>query len=97
MMPMHQGIDYRNTYFKVPDLTKIHGEPTTGLLLTLKNKIKANTMTIATTLRRGACSHLGLILGAAQYVNIPSTALYTKSTHPGPLNMVAGLTQYQIT
>eukprot|EP00957_Ditylum_brightwellii_P056762 4301520-Ditylum_brightwellii.AAC.1 len=64
MMSIQQGMDYRNTYFKNPDLTKIHGEPMTGSLLTLKNKKKANAMTVPTTLRRGACGHLGLILGA---------------------------------
>eukprot|EP00957_Ditylum_brightwellii_P128612 9810687-Ditylum_brightwellii.AAC.1 len=87
MMPMQQVTDYRNTYFEIPDLTKIYGEPTTGLLLTLNNKIKANTMTMPTTLGGGACGHLGLILGAVQYANIPGTTLYIKPPCPGPLNM----------
>eukprot|EP00957_Ditylum_brightwellii_P089095 6784535-Ditylum_brightwellii.AAC.1 len=68
---MQQGINYRNTYFKIPDLTKIYGEPTTGLLLTLKNELKANAMTVPTILGGGACGHTGLVLGAVQYSNIP--------------------------
>eukprot|EP00957_Ditylum_brightwellii_P195744 14913466-Ditylum_brightwellii.AAC.1 len=41
---MNQGINCRNTYFKISDSTKIHGDPTAGLLLTLKNKVKANAV-----------------------------------------------------
>eukprot|EP00957_Ditylum_brightwellii_P002878 220892-Ditylum_brightwellii.AAC.1 len=50
-----------------------------------------------TTLGGGACGHLGLNLDTVQYVNIPATALYTKPTYPGPLNIVESLMQYQIT
>eukprot|EP00957_Ditylum_brightwellii_P175131 13333925-Ditylum_brightwellii.AAC.1 len=81
----------RNTYFEILDLTKRHGKPTTGLLLTLKHKIKANAMFVLTTLGGGACGHLGLILGTVQYANIPGTALYAKPPHPGPLNMALQL------
>eukprot|EP00957_Ditylum_brightwellii_P133233 10158983-Ditylum_brightwellii.AAC.1 len=98
MMSMQQGNNYRNTYFEIPDLTKIYGKPMTGLLFILKNEVKANAMTVPTTLRGGACRHLGLVLGVTQYENIPGTDLYTKTTYPaGPLNMRQGLTLYQIT
>eukprot|EP00957_Ditylum_brightwellii_P195474 14893582-Ditylum_brightwellii.AAC.1 len=62
MMTMQQGIDYRNTYFKLTDLSKIHREPTTGSLLILKNEVKENTMAVPTTLRGGVYRHLRLVL-----------------------------------
>eukprot|EP00957_Ditylum_brightwellii_P077186 5865511-Ditylum_brightwellii.AAC.1 len=97
MMSIQQGINYRNTYFKITGLTKIHGESTTGLLLTLKNEIKANVMMVPTTLGVGACGHLGLVLDVVQYSIIPGTVPYAKPIHPGPLNMTQVLRQYQIT
>eukprot|EP00957_Ditylum_brightwellii_P191724 14595512-Ditylum_brightwellii.AAC.1 len=68
----------------------------TCLLLTLKTGVKFNTMMVPTTFRGGACGHLGLVWGAGQYAKFPGTAPYTKPTHPDPLNMTEGLTQFQI-
>eukprot|EP00957_Ditylum_brightwellii_P031882 2417545-Ditylum_brightwellii.AAC.1 len=96
-MNMQQGIDYRNTYFKLPDLSKIHGEPTTGSLLVLKNEVKASTMMLPTTLGGGICRHLRLFLAPVQYSSIPCTVAYVRLTQPGPLNLTLGLTQFQIT
>ena len=75
MMNAQQGIDYRYMYFKLPNLSKIHGEPTTGPLLILKNEVKANTMMVPTTLGGGACGHLRLVLAPVQYASIPGTAV----------------------
>ena len=69
----------------------------TGSLLILKNEMKANTMMVPTTLGRGACGHLGLILEPVKYSSILGTAVYVRPTHPGPLNMTLGMTQFQIT
>eukprot|EP00957_Ditylum_brightwellii_P107898 8230708-Ditylum_brightwellii.AAC.1 len=76
MMNAQQGIDYRNLYFNLPKLSKIHGEPRTGLLLILKNEVKTNAMMVPTTLGRGACGHLGLVLAPVQYASIPGMAVY---------------------
>eukprot|EP00957_Ditylum_brightwellii_P054043 4093874-Ditylum_brightwellii.AAC.1 len=84
-------------YFKLPNLSKIHGAPTTGSLLILKNEAKANAMMVPTTLGGGACGHLRLVLAPVQYTSIPSTAAYVRPLHPGPLNLTLGMTQYQIT
>eukprot|EP00957_Ditylum_brightwellii_P064628 4904958-Ditylum_brightwellii.AAC.1 len=91
---MQQGIDYRNTYFELPDLSKIHGEATTGLLLILKNEVKANVMTVPTISEGGGHGHLGLVLAPVQYNSIPGTVAYVRPPHPGPLNLTVGLTQY---
>eukprot|EP00957_Ditylum_brightwellii_P006179 467292-Ditylum_brightwellii.AAC.1 len=97
MMNAQQGIDYRNMYFELPNLSKIHGEPMNGSLLILKNEVKANAMTVPNTLGGGACGHLGLVLAPVQYASIPVTAVYVRPLHPGPLSLSSGMTQYQIT
>eukprot|EP00957_Ditylum_brightwellii_P212320 15367182-Ditylum_brightwellii.AAC.1 len=54
-------IDYKNNIFKHPELTRIHGEPTTATLFALKNKVKANTQSIFSMLGGGQYGHLGLV------------------------------------
>jgi hypothetical protein len=36
------GINYRETYFEFPELTKVRGEPTSESLFKLRNELKAN-------------------------------------------------------
>eukprot|EP00957_Ditylum_brightwellii_P100554 7664617-Ditylum_brightwellii.AAC.1 len=76
MMNAQQGMDYKNMYFKLPNLSKIRREPTTGSLLILKNEVKTNDMMVPTTLGGGACGHLGLVLAPVQHASIPCTAVY---------------------
>eukprot|EP00957_Ditylum_brightwellii_P104018 7925237-Ditylum_brightwellii.AAC.1 len=76
MMNAQQGIDYRNMYFELPNLSKIRGVPTTGSLLILKNEVKADAMMVPATFGGGACGHLGLVLAPVQYASIPGTAVY---------------------
>eukprot|EP00957_Ditylum_brightwellii_P006522 493904-Ditylum_brightwellii.AAC.1 len=96
-MNMQQGIDYRNTSFELPDLFKIHGEPKTGSLLVLKNEVKANAMIMPTILGGGTCSHLRLVLAPVQYNSIVGTVAYVRPPNTGPLHLIVGLNQYQIT
>eukprot|EP00957_Ditylum_brightwellii_P113191 8631774-Ditylum_brightwellii.AAC.1 len=53
-------------------------------------------MMVSNTLGGGACGHLRLALATAQYSSILGTVLYVRPTHPGPLNLTLGLTQFQI-
>eukprot|EP00957_Ditylum_brightwellii_P082558 6276310-Ditylum_brightwellii.AAC.1 len=53
-------------------------------------------MMVPTTLGGGACRHLELVLATVQYASIPGTVAYVRPTHPGPLNLTLGLTQFQI-
>eukprot|EP00957_Ditylum_brightwellii_P203305 15334108-Ditylum_brightwellii.AAC.1 len=69
----------------------------TGSLLILKNEVKANAMMVPTTLGRGVCGHLRLVLAHVQYSSITGTAVYVRPMHLGPLNLTLGMTQYQIT
>ena len=46
-------IDCKTTHFEYPELTRIHGEPTTQNLITLQQEIRANAITAHTTLGGG--------------------------------------------
>ena len=81
-----RGIDYKNTFFEYPDVTKIHGEPTLGALLTLENEIKANAVSVHTNLGGGSHGHLGLVCSPTVYGTISATA-YNRPTNPGTLTV----------
>jgi hypothetical protein len=61
------GINYRETYFEFPELTKIHGEPTSESLFKLRNELKANAQSVYSHLSDGAHGHLALVLSDAHY------------------------------
>ena len=60
------NIDYVDTYFELPTLTKIHGEPTYFQLKELKNELKSNATSVTTDLGGGGHGHLGLVLTPAE-------------------------------
>ena len=53
------NIDYVHTYFQIPTLTKIHGEPTFETLKGLRDQIKANAGDVKTTLGGGRLGYFG--------------------------------------
>jgi hypothetical protein len=79
------NIDYIDTYFQIPVLTKLHGEPTYDTLTTLRDEIKTNAITVNSTLGGGNYGHLGLVLPATEYAAIPNTTAYTRPPNPGVL------------
>ena len=52
-MTNSRGIDYVNTYFDFPVLTRIHGEPTYETLKVLKKQLQANAATVNCVLGGG--------------------------------------------
>ena len=96
MLACHQDPDYKNQFCEHPELTKIHNEPETQSLIIIRNEIKANAMTVHTTLGGGASGHLGLVLIPAQYEQVPNSVEYQKPEHPGALEIPNPGTQYQI-
>ena len=88
--------DYKTTHFEYPELTRIHGEPTTKALITLQRQVRANAMSVNTTLGGGSHGHLGLVCSATVYAAIPGTAAYTRAPNPGALVIPQGSTQYEI-
>ena len=61
-------INYRETYFEFPELTKLQGEPNSeSLLYKLHNELKANAQAVYSNLSDGNHGHLALVLSDAQY------------------------------
>jgi hypothetical protein len=90
------GINYRETYFEFPELTKIHGEPTSESLFKLRNELKANAQSVYSHLSDGTHGHLALVLSDAQYA-ILTNQPFTRPAHPGPLVIPAGTTAVMAT
>ena len=86
-MSSKSDIYYKNTHFKYPELSPIHGEPTTGDLITLKREINSNEITVHTTLGGGHHSHIGLVTTPATYQTIPNTQPYQRPPAPDPLKI----------
>jgi hypothetical protein len=78
------GINYRETYFEFPELTKVRGEPTSESLFKLRNELKANAKSVYSNLSDGDHGHLALVLSDAQYALL--TALpFIRPVFPGAL------------
>ena len=90
------NIDYVDTYFEFPTLTKIHGEPTYFKLKEIKNELKSNATSVTTDLGGGAHGHLGLVITPLAYANI-SPVPYARPAHPGPLAILPGVAQHEAT
>ena len=90
------NIDYVDTYFEVPSLTRIHGEPTYASLKIVKDELKSNASSVTSDLGGGNHGHLGLILSPADYQTI-SAVPYVRPVHPGPLVLQPGITQHEAT
>jgi hypothetical protein len=84
-------VNYRETYFEFPELTKFQGEPNAESLHTLRNELKANAPAVYSNLSDGAHDHLALVLSDAQYALI-TAQLFLRPVFPGPLAIPAGTT-----
>jgi hypothetical protein len=85
------GINYRETYFEFPELTKLQGEPNSESLFKLRNELKANAQAVYSNLSDGAHGHLALVLSDAQYA-ILTDQPFVRPVFPGALNIPAGTT-----
>jgi hypothetical protein len=83
-MTVSDGINYHETYFEYPELTKIHGEPNSESLYKVCNELMANVQSVDSNLSDGARGHLALVLTAAQYALITDEP-FVRPDHPGPL------------
>ena len=59
--------DYKNNIFEHPELTRIVGEPTTAMLITLQAELCDNAQAVQTVLGDGAHGHLGLVCTPQAY------------------------------
>jgi hypothetical protein len=82
-------LNYRETYFEFPELTKLQGEPTSESLFKLRNELKANAQSVYSNLSDGAHGHLALVLSDAHYALLTDTPFERPSIHPGILTIPA--------
>ena len=85
------SINDRDTYFRFPELKRIHSEPTPDTLLNLKIQIKANATSLPSNLRDRLHGHLGLAISNNKYALI-SNAPFISPMHPGPLTIPPRIT-----
>jgi hypothetical protein len=85
------GINYRETYFEFPELSKLQGEPNSETIYKLRNELKANAKSVDSNLSDGAQGHLALVLSDAQYALLTAQP-FVRPVHPGPLIIPAGTT-----
>ena len=93
---MNSSIDYINTHFEYPTLTRIHGQPTYPSLKIIKDEMKANASSVQSDLGGGANGHLGLILTQLEYSSV-SPVDYIRPIHPGAIVIPPGTTQHEST
>ena len=87
---MSKSIDYINTYFEIPELTKIHGRPTYENLKIIKNELKTNASAVASSFGGGRNGHVGLVLTPQEYTMVSATP-YVRPVHPGVLVLPNGV------
>ena len=90
------NIDYINTSFEYPILTKIQGQPTYVTLKIIKDEMKENATSVSKDLGGSANGYIGLILIPIKYENA-SLIPYVKTVHPGTLDVHPGTTQHEST
>ena len=92
----NSSIDYINTQFEYPTLTRIHGQPNYPSLKIIKDEMKANASSVMSDLGGGANGHLGIMLTQLEYSSVSPTD-YIKPLHPGALVIAAGTSQHEST
>ena len=90
------NVDYINSVFEFPILTKVTGKPSFASLKTIKNELKSNAGKVQCELGGGNNGHLGLVLTDTEYALVSPTVPYVRPGHPGPVAPV-GTTQIQNT
>ena len=88
-------VDYRQSHFEFPVLSKIIGEPSYEMILSVLNELKANAQTVHSTLGGGAHGYLGLLVSAPQYALISATP-FVMPVFPAPLVFPPGAAIHMI-
>ena len=84
-------IDFRNSAFKIANLTGIHGEPNFESIRTLQRELIINAQCAHSDLGGGAHGHLGLVISPQEYA-LHSDAVYWRPNHPGIIVILPGTT-----
>ena len=84
-MKSTSSVNYKDSYFEHPVLTKIRGEPTYETLHHLKNELKSNASSVPTTLGSSNHGYLGMILTPEEYQCIAPENPFKQPQNPGIL------------
>ena len=84
-MMLTSSVNYKDSYFEHLILTGIRGEPTYETLHHLKNELKANAISVPTTLGGHNHRYLSMILTPAEYRRIAPTDPFTQLPNTGVL------------
>jgi hypothetical protein len=95
-MATSHAINYRDAYFKYPELTCIEGEPRAEHLIQLNKELKSNAISVYSNLGGAQHGHLFLVMTPVQYSMISATP-FVRPPHPGPLHIEPGTTQHMAT
>ena len=95
------AIDYINTHFKFPELSKINYKPDYESLKTIKDELKTNAGSFPLSLAGGTSEHLGLLLTQAEmalvtpvnYVWPGQPAAFVIPNGPGVTNLQREITR----
>ena len=68
-----QLVNYRETYFTKPDLTRILGIPTYEALHQMQLELKTNALSVHSNLGGAVHGHLGLLMTDVQYALLSDT------------------------
>ena len=82
-------VNYRDTIFEHPNLSKIVGVPTYETLHLLHNEIKSNAMAVHSNLGGGQHGYLRLVISPTAYALL-NNATFVCQVHPG--NLVTHIT-----
>ena len=87
---------YRDLYFEHKHLTRISGKPNFSSLHKILLEIKANAVSVPSTLGGGAHDFIRIVLSNPIYSTIAPTKPFITLVQLGPLRIANGATQYQI-
>ena len=89
MTTNNAAIDYINTHFEYPELTKIHGKPDYESLKTIKDELKTNAGSVTSSLAGGTSGHLGLVLTPTEMALVTAIP-YVRPVQPPALVLPTG-------
>ena len=76
------AVNYQETFFPKPDLTRILGIPTYNSLHQMQLELNSNALCIQSNLGGGTYGHLGILMTNTKYA-ILSHVAYSHPVHPG--------------
>ena len=95
-MSATSNTSFHNWYVEHKCLTRIVGEPTFSTIQLILLQLKVNTISALSTLGGGKHNYIGVILSPVTYETLAPMQPFELSGHPGILQIVHLVTQYEI-